>query len=196
MYRKIVFSAVILFLSIFSSNAQTAQIQEGSIINGPDGRPAGVVFHYDAQTGTGLMVSLVDIQLPWGTVGVNISRINDHLNGVVAARDSYGLVNTAAILTTLGTKTEYAARWCFELNAGGLTGWYLPSGGELSLLQSKRQIVNPALQSAGSTPINGLHWSSTQGNDNRAWCVNLGAGGDIHAADKNLARRVRAIRKF
>jgi len=196
MLKKIVFLSVILLFSTFLLNAQTGQIEVGSIINGKDGKPAGVVFQYDAQTGTGYMVSLVDAQLPWGTMGVNIEYAADYINSAVAGKDFNGLINTAAIVTQLGTKADYAARWCFEFNAGGLTGWYLPSCGELNLLLSKRQVVNQALQKANASPItNSWHWSSSEGNEDMSWNITF-AGGDNYATDKSAVRRVRAIRKF
>ena len=188
-----VFLSVVLFFATFTLNAQ---IQEGSIINGKDGKPAGVVFQYDVQTGTGYMVSLVDTQLPWGTMGTNIEHAENYINSAVAGKDFSGLVNTAAIVSQLGTKSEYAARWCFELGTGCLTGWYLPSCGELNLLLSKRQIVNQALQKAGASPMaTTWHWSSSEGNKDMSWNINF-SGGDIYAADKNAIKRVRAIRKF
>ena len=193
MSKKKVFLSVVLFFAIFTLNAQ---IQEGSIINGKDGEPAGVVFQYDVQTGTGYMVSLVDAQLPWGTMDTNIERADNYINSAVAGKDFSGLVNTAAIVSQLGLKSEYAARWCFELGSGGLTGWYLPSCGELNLLLSKRQIVNQALQKAGASPMaTTWHWSSSEGNEDMSWNINF-SGGDIYAADKNAIKRVRAIRKF
>ena len=193
MLKKTVFLSTVLFFAIFTINAQ---MQEGSIINGKDGKPAGVVFQYDTQTGTGYMVSLVDAQLPWGTMGTNIERADDYINSAVAGKDFSGLVNTAAIVSQLGAKSEYAARWCFELGAGDLTGWYLPSCGELNLLLSKRQLVNQALQRAGATPIaTTWHWSSSEGNADMSWNINF-SGGDNYAADKNAVKRVRAIRKF
>ena len=196
MLKKIViFISIVVCFSITLS-AQTGQIQEGSIINGKDGKPAGVVFQYDAQTGTGHMVSLVDTQLPWGTMDTNIEHTGDYINSAVAGKDFYGLINTAAIVTQLGIKSEYAARWCFEFSVGGLTGWYLPSCGELNILLSKRQVVNQALQKAGASPIaTTWHWSSSEGNEDMAWNINF-SGGDNYAVDKNIVRRVRAIRKF
>ena len=195
MIKKIIFFSAVLFFSLFALNAQTGQIQAGSIINGKDGKPAGVVFHYDAQTGTGLMVSLVDAQLPWGAMDVNIEQAVDYINSAVAGNDFSGLVNTAAIVSKLGIKTDYAARWCFELNAGGLTGWYMPSSGELNMLYSKRQVVNQALQNAKATTLSGRIWSSTEGNEDMSWSVSFG-GGDNYPLDKNSVNRVRAIRKF
>ena len=197
MIKKIVFLTAVLFCTLFNIKAQTGQIQEGSIINGTNNRPAGVVFQYDAQTGTGYMVSLVDAQLPWGATDVNIAYANDYINSAKAGQDFAGLVNTAAIVDQSGLKAGYAARWCFELNAGGLTGWYLPSCGELTLLFSKRQIVNQALQKINNaTPIaNTWHWSSSEGNEVLAWNINF-SGGDTYPADKDALKRVRAIRKF
>jgi hypothetical protein len=196
MLKKIVFLSGVLFLSIFILQAQTRQIEVGTVINGKDGKPAGVVFQYDAQTGTGYMVSLVDTQLPWGAMGMNIEHAGDFINSAVAGKDFNGLINTAAIVTQSGTKSEYAARWCFELSAGGLTGWYLPSCGELNLLLANRQAVNQALQKAKASPIAATwHWSSSEGNENMSWNINF-SGGDNYAADKNTVKQVRAIRKF
>ena len=197
MIKKVIFLTCVLFCTIYTIKAQTGLIQEGSVINGTNGRPAGIVFQYDAQTGTGYMVSLVDTQLPWGAMDVNIEYAGDYINSAVAGKDFAGLINTSAIVYQSGLKTEFAARWCFEFNAGGLTGWYLPSCGELNLLFSKRQIVNQALQKINNaTPIaNAWHWSSSEGNENLAWSINF-SGGDNYPADKSTVRRIRAIRKF
>jgi hypothetical protein len=195
MIKKIAF-LLCLLLSGFSMKAQKGQISEGSIINGTNGKPAGVVYQYDPATATGYMVSLTDTQLPWGTTGTDIDRLDNHINSALAGQELSGLVNTAAIVSQLGAKTQYAARWCFELNAGGLTGWYLPSCGELNLLLSKKQIVNQALEKAKATRIaNTWHWSSSEGDDSLSWNVNM-AGGDNYPVDKTAVRQVRAIRKF
>jgi hypothetical protein len=195
MIKKTVFLSCILLFA-FSLKAQTGQVREGSIVNGTNGKPAGVVYQYDDATGTGYMVSLTDAQLPWGSMDTNIDRSGDYINSALAGQDFAGLVNTAAIVYQLGVKAEYAARWCFELNAGGLTGWYLPSCGELNLLLSKKQIVNQALEKAGASHIaNTWHWSSSEGDHNLSWNINM-AGGDNYPADKSAIKRVRAIRKF
>ncbi|MDR1258677.1 MAG: DUF1566 domain-containing protein [Tannerellaceae bacterium] len=195
MIKKTAFLLCLLLIAI-SPKAQTGQISEGSIINGTNGKPAGVVYQYDPATATGYMVSLVETQLPWGDTGTNIDRLDDHINSALAGQELSGLVNTAAIVSQLGAKTPYAARWCFELNAGGLTGWYLPSCGELNILLSKKQIVNQALEKAKAPRIaNAWHWSSSEGDDTLSWNVNM-SGGDNYPADKSATRQVRAIRKF
>jgi hypothetical protein len=196
--KKIAFTLFLLCLSSFALKAQKDEIKEGSIINGTNGKPAGIVFQYDAATGSGYMVSLVEAELPWGGTGINIDRATDYINSAIAGEDYAGLVNTAAIVSGLGTKTEYAAKWCFDLNVNGLTGWYLPSLGELNLLLAKKQIVNQALAKAGkgATPIaNAWHWSSSEGDDGLSWNINF-SGGDNYPADKDAIKHVRAVRKF
>jgi hypothetical protein len=197
MIKKVFALLCVLFFVTIPLIAQTGQIQEGSIIKGTNGKPAGVVFQYDAATGTGYVVSLVDAELPWGVKGTNICQTTDYINSAVAGLDLSGLVNTAAILSQLGTKAEYAAKWCFDLNAGGLTGWYLPSCGELNLLLAKTQIVNQVLEKIkGATRIaNVWHWSSSEGDENLSWNINF-SGGDNYPADKDAVKRVRAIRKL
>jgi len=196
MMRKIFDLLCVLFVVAFTLNAQSGQIQVGSVINGTNGKPAGIVFQYDAPTATGYMVSLVDAQLPWSAVVADIENAGDYINSALAGQDFAGLVNTAAIVSALGAKTEYAARWCFELNVGGLSGWYLPSCGELNILLANRAAVNQALDKLKATRIaNAWHWSSSEGDDSLAWNINF-SGGDNYPADKNAVKRVRAIRKF
>jgi hypothetical protein len=197
MTMKKVFALIgVLLVASSSLKAQSGQIQAGSVIKGADGKPAGIVFQYDEATATGYMVSLVDTVLPWGDLGINIERSNDYINSDVASRDFTGLVNTAAIVYQLGQKTKYAARWCFELNAGRLSGWYLPSSGELNELLAQRQVVNQALEKAGATRLApAWHWTSSEGDADLAWNINF-SGGDNYPADKNAAKHVRAIRKF
>jgi hypothetical protein len=196
MMMKKVFSLIcVLLVAAISLDAQ-GQNQVGSIIKGADGKPAGIVFHYDEATATGLMVSLVDTVLPWGDSGVNIELAKDYINSEVASHDFDGLINTAAIVTKFGKKTNYAARWCFELTAGRLSGWYLPSSGELNILLAKRQLINKALVDAKQKPLAPTwHWTSSEGDANLAWSL-LFSGGDNYPQDKNSPRIVRAIRKF
>jgi hypothetical protein len=196
MMKKTVFLLSLLFFIAFPSNARTEQIREGDLVKGTNGKPAGVVYQYDAATGTGYMVSLVDAELPWGEMGMDMEHTHNYINSATAEQDFSGLVNTAAIVSGQGLKTGYAARWCFELNAGGLTGWYLPSCGELNVLLGKKQIVNRALEKARASRIaDTWHWSSSEGNGDLSWNIHF-SGGDIYPADKNVVKRVRAIRKF
>jgi len=195
--KKIYIILCIVFSVPLALMAQKGELKEGSIINGANGKPAGIVFQYDAATQTGYMVSLVETELPWGGTGTNIDHTVDYINSAVAGEDFSGLVNTAAIFSQLGTKENYAAKWCFELNAGGMTGWYLPSLGELNLLRSKLQVVNQALEKIkGATRIaSAWHWSSSEGNSDLSWNVNF-SGGDNYPAEKSASKHVRAIRKF
>jgi hypothetical protein len=191
--RMISFLSAVL-LTVFTL---AAQIEVGSVIYGLDGTtPAGIVFKYDAATGIGYMVSLVDIQLPWGTTGINITGSADNINSAVASLELSGKANTSAQASQLGTRTEYAARWCKELNAGGFTDWYLPTCGELNILIANKTPVNAALRKINSPGlVNNWHWSSSEGNADLSWSVNVSSG-DIYPDDKNVKKQVRAIRAF
>ncbi|MDR1555971.1 MAG: DUF1566 domain-containing protein [Tannerellaceae bacterium] len=178
-------------------HTSSGEIQEGSVIYDIEGKtPAGIVFQYNAATGHGYMVSLEETQAQWGETGINLTGLADHINSAVAGKEFTGNANTLSAVAQLGTKTNYAARWCHELRAGGYEDWYLPSCGELNMLLTKRAVVNNALQKTGAQRLsNAWHWSSSEGNDLQAWSINL-AGGDIYSADKSELKCVRAIRAF
>jgi hypothetical protein len=175
----------------------SGDIREGSVIYGMDGQtPAGIVFQYNATTGHGYMVSLEETQTPWGETGINLSGVADHINAAVAGQEFSGSSNTLYAVTQLGANTNYAARWCYELQAGGYADWYLPSCGELNLLLAQRAVVNETLQKMGKQRLSATwHWSSSEGDDKQAWNINL-AGGDVYSADKSVVKHVRAIRAF
>ncbi|MDR1203475.1 MAG: DUF1566 domain-containing protein [Tannerellaceae bacterium] len=196
--RKAIFSDVVYQkIEAAALPAQTAKVQEGSVIFASDGKtPAGIVYQFDASTGKGYMVSVVEAQLPWGCMGVDAAKIQNHINSKLAEQELSGAVNTSFIVEQLGSKADYAAGWCAELSAGGFTDWYLPSCGELNALLAKKNVVNTALQSVGAPRLtNNWHWSSSEGNPSLAWNINF-SGGDIYPIDKSNKRQVRAIRAF
>lgn len=195
--RKAYFSEVSYQKTISGFPEQTEKIEEGSVIYGTDGKtPAGIVFHYDSSTGKGYMVSLENTQTQWGDMGVDMEQLPNYINSAQADKDFSGIGNTVSIIAQLDNKTDYAARWCYELRAGGFTDWYLPSCGELNLLLSKKRVVDAALMKIGLPRITGIwHWSSSEGDGNLSWNINF-SGGDIYPADKNAKKHVRAIRAF
>jgi Tol biopolymer transport system component len=172
-------------------------VREGTVIYGSDGvTPAGIVFHYNPTTQHGYIVSLAETQLHWGENSVNLTGLADHVNANLANLELAGYANTLSTVAQLGTSTNYAARWCYELQAGGFNDWFLPSCGELNLLLNEKNAVNDALLKTGATQLSDdWHWASSEGNDTQAWNINL-AGGDVYPADKDAVKYVRAIRKF
>jgi hypothetical protein len=94
--------------------------------------------------------------------------------------------NTAAIVTALGTNTSYAARSCYEKDAGN--NWYLPaicqmggSGGNANCSSGLANIDTNLVQ-LGFGGLAGFYWSSTEYSLNpqlTAWHESFASGGSV-----------------
>lgn len=97
------------------------------------------------------------------------------------------------IISLSGTKCNWydAEKWCSNLGSG----WYLPSKKELLAIQNERHVINQVLSIAGEVISGGWHWSSTDYDSDRKWCVGLpnGPSGDGY---KSFNLYVRAVCAF
>jgi hypothetical protein len=106
-----------------------------------------------------------------------------------------GATNTGAIVATLGSGTNYAARTCSTyLAAGGYTsGWFLPAGnntgasGQLNCLFTNQGSIG-GFASA-------FYWSSTEVNASAAWAQYFNDSGQVNGIKLNTYR-VRCVRAF
>lgn len=82
-----------------------------------------------------------------------------------AMTDFNGYENTQVIVATLDAlgETNYAAKVCADLEAGGYSDWYLPSMGELM------PMLNEFDESADGTFAASFYWSSTEAGARTAW---------------------------
>jgi len=106
-----------------------------------------------------------------------------------------GKQNTADILAACD-EPGTAAALCANLRLNGVTGWFLPSRDELTLMY--RNLVASGAADFGfcNTADNFTYWASSQQTADMAVHVDLPDLGRVHGDDKDFPRRVRAIRSF
>jgi hypothetical protein len=138
----------------------------------------------------------------WGTS--NVSGGTTAKGRASAIADMAGLANTNTIISTLGDNAP-AAKYCHEYfptnveSADAQFGsgrWWLPSSGELWMIESHLLEINRVMSIIGGTGLNRgqWYWSSTEVSAARAW--GLGFGGvfsDNPKADGNSVRPVSAF---
>jgi len=106
-----------------------------------------------------------------------------------------GRQNTTDMLAACAERGT-AADLCATYTLNGISGWFLPSTDELSLMY--RNLRAPGLgdfRDAGLAD-NCEYWSSTQQTADMADHVDFADNGRLHYDDKDFPRRVRAIRAF
>lgn len=107
-----------------------------------------------------------------------------------------GKCNTEKIVAKYGnvepykSKTDYAAKLCSDLIAGGYSDWFLPSKDELALMYS-----NLKDKSLGGFSV-GRYWSSSEDGAFNAWAHNFYFGVSSKDRRDNYTGRVRPARAF
>ena len=117
--------------------------------------------------------------------------------------DSGELIGTGATGTSIGTgmsntqkivdiqgEGSYAAKLCYDLTQGGFSDWFLPSKEELNLMYE-----NLYLKGLGSFEKH-YYWSSSESDEDHAWCQSFVNGYEIGSLEKGGEIRVRAVRAF
>jgi len=106
-----------------------------------------------------------------------------------AIEDFNGETNTAAIVAQLGSNQEipYPAEICSDLVAFGYDDWYLPSAGEL-------YIMNMQLDFEIREPPYGSYWSSSESSEVRVYSMNFNNGILVDVL-KIAPRQCRCVRK-
>ena len=100
-----------------------------------------------------------------------------------AVKDFSGKDNTSALLK----EHSPAAKYCAE------RGKYLPSAGEMKLINKYRELVDAALVMAGGKPFqSSWYWTSTQYSSYYSWLLNW-SDGSVYYGTKNNRYRVRAF---
>lgn len=150
-------------------------------------KPVGVVFF--TKNDSAWVIAPVELgDLPFSTKTGNV-------NGV--SNDSYslnGLTSTAAMIVS-GDDMP-AAEACANYSTG-LSGWFLPSAGELRMLANNLDIVRRSMQVIGGEDFDNVQYmSSSQDNSSSGnnqilcYCVSLLRGYAVSVAKKE-AHRVR-----
>jgi uncharacterized protein len=89
-----------------------------------------------------------------------------------------------------------AAHLCSTLSVNGVTGWFLPSRDEATLMY--RHLHATGLVNFGDRGVtdNFSYWTSSQQTADMAHHVDFADLGRDHYDDKDFPRRVRAVRAF
>lgn len=128
--------------------------------------------------------------LPWcNSFGVDIIELPNIALAQDAIQDFNGESNTDAIVTQVGSNDEipYPAKICSDLVAFGFDDWYLPSAGELYIMDLQ---LNFEIR---LTPLSS-YWSSTEVSGIRAWLLNFNTG-FLFDTGKIFPRQCRCVRK-
>lgn len=120
-----------------------------------------------------------------GGSGYNPIDIPDLFNfsdAEAALMDYGGKENTSLIVNEPGfvqnppksyalTINNCAAKYCYEYKrqAGEEAMWFLPSLGQLRVLDEVLTLVNQVMTKLGKTTISGMYWSSNERRRNEAW---------------------------
>lgn len=159
----------------------------------------GIIIQFDAGSGNGFIVSREDIGFfPFGCYGTIIDGLPSFFGG---SGIGDGLINTEKILA-YDCSLDSAAKACADYESDGYEDWFLPSLGELRLVEITR--------------ASGEFWSSTaysvagEQDPNRAWvqvldndvlCGQSGLFGEAvsncrFSRERKRDKRVRAVRQF
>lgn len=178
--------------------------------------PIGVVGYVSNGGKNGLVVAKVQSSsiLYWATETVDLSCIsnasgsdggaNDPTYNPNVRADRNGKSNTACMMTQVassGAGKYPAGEYCNGLSVEGVTGWYLPAGGELyDVIVTNLSTVNSGLSKisgAKAIPTNTYHWSSSEYSDGYGVWALTSNNGDWGWYTKDLDRfQVRCVLAF
>ncbi len=170
-----------LILDVPAGGSLEARFEYISIRLGDTGPAGGIVFYDKGSNASGwryLEAAPKDqsISIMWGTMGKDVWT-----NRALGT----GQGNTDSILKALGSG-NYAATKCSELELGGFDDWFLPSSEELKEMYKYREAL-------GMT--RGDYWSSSSYDSKSGLFLRI-ENNTVYYSDKNLQKKVRAIRAF
>jgi hypothetical protein len=150
---------------------------------GDTGPGGGIVFYLTPGTnGTqGLEAAPVDQSsgIQWGCYGFPVDGTSEAIGT--------GLANTLSIIGPCGRGTAAGIAFSY-ISPTGVSGWYLPSRGELTQLFQSNALVGSFANSYG-------YWTSSEVDSQGAWDVSL-SDGYKDSYSKNGKLPVRAVRTF
>jgi hypothetical protein len=196
-------------LIVFNTTLNTLQINEGDAATANwvslssadthaigDSFGGGIVFFVYDGGQHGLIAATTDQSASIRWYGGSYTNTRARADGIGA-----GLNNTAIIIANQGPVdgNAFAATVCneYSVTVGSVTygGWYLPSKYELNLMYENIGPGNAlGLGNVGGFASN-YYWSSTEGENLRAWSQKLG-NGNLGLNGKDNVIYVRAVRAF
>lgn len=123
----------------------------------------------------------------WGLSGTNTDII---LSSYDYFQIGSGEPNTAEIISLLltGSETGRAAQLCYDYSGGGYSDWFLPSHGEVLLIEYNRNIIPGLSNTAYST--------STEKDIDECYARYFSNDGILTSKSKNEELYIRPIRSF
>ena len=157
---------ILVFLQLMAG-CVTAQVYHvGDLYTAEDGSQ-GIVY-YLFPDGGGWVVALHDITTEMWLPNNNINIPSVHCSTLQEVlQDTAGYTNTQIIREVVGPGVPCAANAVdFE------HGWYLPSTGQLIMLQAQLPFIRASLMAAGGTVLSGHQYtSSNESSTGWHWCV-------------------------
>ena len=178
----------------FTTNSSSSPI--GDLIVNDDGSK-GIVFYANPDEKAYWMVALDDAPSTYAWGDHSDSPLNNHNPEIVfnLLNDNNGFGNTETLQSCQSGNSYAASQVDFE------NGWYLPSTGQLLKLYGVLPFIeNSITQEGGTLMRSDAYWTSTECDEDNAWCVDYGTtgyyGGHSKKTDKATYAHVRAIRNF
>jgi hypothetical protein len=125
---------------------------------------------------------------PWGC----FRRVIEGASGTAVGTGRQNTMDMLAACAEPGT----AAALCANLRLNGVTGWFLPSRDELTLMYRNLKATGAGDFGICNVTDNFTYWASSQQTADMAVHVDFADLGRVHGDDKDFPRRVRAIRAF
>ncbi len=150
-----------------------------------------------------LLMSVEEINLPWGGYGTDISTITNFKNSSQALQQYNGQATTSLIVSALASENSStsAAHYCNEYAPAGMTNskgkWYLPSLGELfDYIYANALKLQPTYeQELGWNTFNVMGWSTTEWGANNVWAMFYASGG-LSAESYGIKTQNRMVNCF
>ena len=191
---------------VIQNGKPSDKLKSGDVIYGNQSDViAGVIFRYDANTKTGLMIAVDEAKKQWGGYQSAIPGLPNTGTSQAALADMDGKGNTAKIVAKLSNTNmdfssetyelngNYAAQWCDTLKLHGYDNWFLPSCGELEELYQNGDAAG--VLNGLNKGLSGGYWTSTQAGDILALCYYFETGNTYNTI-KYSVRNVRPVREF
>lgn len=133
--------------------------------------------------------------ISWGGYNIDITTLTSFTSGSEAFADFDGKSNMDKIITAIGSLSAPAANYCktYSYQNKSIGTWYLPSLGQLDLINKNNTEINACLAVVDGTSLDDVYyWSSTNNSFSKAWLLNLlSSQADIDNKDRKF--RVRAV---
>jgi len=191
---------------VIQNGKSTTAFKAGSIIYSQkgDNNIVGVLYQYDTETETGIMIGTKNLRKQWGGYEKTIDELTLLIDRTSAKANVVGAENSAQIVYELEQNSvdffttdysgngNYAAYWCDTLTTGGYSDWYLPAPGELQKVYEAN--IQTILKSVGMD-LKYPYWTSGQVGNTLAWAYCFG-NGYCHPALKYTINTVSAVHIF